>query len=270
MENNLITTQILFRETKKIFLEKLNDSSPEEINNIIYWGMENIFHLTKVQILSDIVIEITKKWEIFIDKILNHYPIQYFLEEVYFYRHTFFVNENVLIPRPETELIIEKIIEKYPPHHTQNQTLSIIDLGTGSGCLAVSLALLYPKSTIFAVDISEKALEVAKKNAQIHQVKNIYFECLDMQKPQNLGHKWDIIISNPPYICEKEKLDMSKNVLEYEPHLALFVPDNNALIFYKAVADWAKLYSVNKGSIFVEINQNLAKETLDIFAEKYF
>ncbi|TAE76108.1 MAG: peptide chain release factor N(5)-glutamine methyltransferase [Bacteroidetes bacterium] len=267
MENNFTKTQIVFKETKKIFLEKLDIYSPEEINNIIYWGMESIFQVTKVQILSDVSIKTTKKWKMFIEKMLNYYPIQYFLQESYFYKHIFFVNENVLIPRPETEIIIEKIIAKYP---LKDQKLTILDLGTGSGCLAISLALLYPNADVFAIDISEKALDVAKKNAQIHQTKNIHFECLDMQKIKDFQKKFDIIVSNPPYICEKEKTEMSKNVLDYEPHLALFVPDNNALVFYEAIANWGNLYLAEKGNILIEINQNLPQETINVFQKQSF
>lgn len=261
MENNFTTSQILFRNAKKILTEKLTTYSPEEISTIIYWGMEFIFEITKVQILSDIPIKITKKWELFIEKMLNNYPIQYFLEEAYFYKHTFFVNENVLIPRPETEIIIELILKKY---NNQNEKLYILDIGTGSGCLAVSLALLYPNAVVFGIDISEEALEVAQKNANIHQV-NVHFECLDMQKIKNFDCLFDIIVSNPPYICEKEKITMEKNVLNFEPHLALFVPDDNALIFYKAIMNWVNLYLRSKGSVFVEINQNLGEEVKQIF-----
>ncbi|TAH30156.1 MAG: peptide chain release factor N(5)-glutamine methyltransferase [Cytophagales bacterium] len=261
MENNFTTSQILFRNAKKILTEKLTTYSPEEISTIIYWGMEYVFEITKVQILSDIPIKITKKWELFIEKMLNNYPIQYFLEEAYFYKHTFFVNENVLIPRPETEIIIELILKKY---NNQNEKLYILDIGTGSGCLAVSLALLYPNAVVFGIDISEEALKVAQKNANTHQV-NVRFECLDMQKIKNFDCLFDIIVSNPPYICEKEKITMEKNVLNFEPHLALFVPDDNALIFYKAVMNWVNLYLRSKGSVFVEINQNLGEEVKQLF-----
>lgn len=261
MENNFTTSQILFRTTKKIFTEKLTTYSPEEISTILYWGIESIFEITKVQILSDIPIKITKKWELFVEKMSNYYPIQYFLGEAYFYHQTFFVNENVLIPRPETEIIIEKILEKYPQ---KDKKLYILDLGTGSGCLAISLALLYPNAVIFAVDISENALEIAQKNAHFHQV-NVHFECLDMQIPKNLDCFFDIIVSNPPYICEKEKSTMEKNVLDFEPHLALFVPDDKALIFYEAVVNWANLYLASNGNIFVEINQNLGNEVKNLF-----
>lgn len=261
MENNFTTSQILFSTTKKIFTKKLTTYSPEEISTIIYWGMEYVFEITKVQILSDIPIKITKKWELFIEKMLNNYPIQYFLEEAYFYKHTFFVNENVLIPRPETEIIIELILKKY---NNQNEKLYILDIGTGSGCLAVSLALLYPNAVVFGIDISEEALKVAQKNANTHQV-NVRFECLDMQKIKKFDCLFDIIVSNPPYICEKEKITMEKNVLNFEPHLALFVPDDNALIFYKAIMNWVNLYLRSKGSVFVEINQNLGEEVKQIF-----
>ncbi|TAE44347.1 MAG: peptide chain release factor N(5)-glutamine methyltransferase, partial [Cytophagales bacterium] len=179
----------------------------------------------------------------------------------YFYKHTFFVNENVLIPRPETEIIIELILKKY---NNQNEKLYILDIGTGSGCLAVSLALLYPNAVVFGIDISEEALKVAQKNANTHQV-NVRFECLDMQKIKNFDCLFDIIVSNPPYICEKEKITMEKNVLNFEPHLALFVPDDNALIFYKAVMNWVNLYLRSKGSVFVEINQNLGEEVKQLF-----
>lgn len=191
----------------------------------------------------------------------NNTPIQYILGETSFFGLNFKLSPAVLIPRPETSELIEWILEE----KKGEQELKILDIGTGSGCIAITLAHLFPSSKVSAIDISPTALALAKQNAKLNQVK-VNFLLADVLKANGecpYG-KFDLIVSNPPYICEKEAIAMDLNVTENEPHLALFVPDNDPLIFYKKITEIAS-NSLNKGgSLFLEINQRLGQETLDL------
>ena len=191
-------------------------------------------------------------------------PIQHITKKAFFYDNFFFVNENTLIPRPETEELIELIRNDFP----KDKELNIIDLGTGTGCIPITLSKLFPNSKVSAIDISEKALEVAQLNAK-NLSETIYFIQQDLLVDFELDQKFDIIISNPPYIRNLEKDEMHQNVLQFEPHLALFVEDNNALIFYERIISFAKKNLAKNGSVYCEINQYLPEETKLLF-EKVF
>jgi release factor glutamine methyltransferase len=187
-------------------------------------------------------------------------PLQYILGQTNFYDCLIYLDNNVLIPRPETEFLVDCIIKETP----SEQNLTIIDLGTGSGCIAIALASHLTKSTIYATDASQEVLSLANSNAFANQV-NIKFIYDDLLSPTAEYPIFDLIISNPPYVRKQEKEYIHRNVLDYEPELALFVDDENPLIFYKAIANFAHKYLKSSGKIYAEINEYLYNETADIF-----
>ena len=177
-------------------------------------------------------------WSVFLDQLKKEVPVQYLLGKTNFYGLDFEVNENVLIPRPETEELVEWIINENS-NRDKSKKLKILDIGTGSGCIAVSLAKNLPDAEVCAIDVSKKALEIAKRNAANNNVE-VIFILQDILELEELKYNFDIIVSNPPYVRNLEKQEIKKNVLEYEPHLALFVEDNDALIFYRKIASLAQ------------------------------
>lgn len=199
-------------------------------------------------------------------------PIQYIIGETEFYGLTFKLNKDVLIPRPETEELVDWIIRDHSSR--KNKVLHVLDIGTGSGCIAISLAKNIPNTKVFAVDISKGALKIAQANAELHDVNIQYIEANILNrncwvnKFQNL--KFDIIVSNPPYVRELEKLEIKPNVLDNEPHTALFVKDENPLIFYKVITDFAMQYLINDGHLYFEINQYLGDETKQLLIDSDF
>jgi len=195
----------------------------------------------------------------FIEKLKIHMPIQYILGKTEFYGLEFIVNQSVLIPRPETEELVEWILSSVH----DNSNLKLLDIGTGSGCIAISLKNSLPKSQVNAFDISEEALLIAQKNAELNNLK-INFEQVDILKNLNLNERWDVIVSNPPYIPENEKIEISQNVLDFEPHLALFVPEIDPLLFYKKIADFGKTHLNENGSLFFEIHYTKANQIIEL------
>ncbi|MFM7017754.1 peptide chain release factor N(5)-glutamine methyltransferase [Flavobacterium sp.] len=208
------------------------------------------------------------QWESALSELLNQKPIQYIIGATEFYGLPFMVNENTLIPRPETEELVEWIVAE--SRESAPGSLKILDIGTGCGCIAISLAKNLPNAEVFAVDVSEKALAVAKKNADTNKVKVNFIQAdiLKINDLVELSTHFDIIVSNPPYVRHLEKAEIKPNVLEYEPHLALFVEDSDALLFYRKIAELANQNLVEKGKLFFEINQYLGKETLQLL-EKF-
>lgn len=198
-------------------------------------------------------------------------PIQYILGETEFYSLPFLVDENTLIPRPETEELVEWVINEIQEIRSKNQDnkLNILDVGTGTGCIPISLAKNLNNVSISAIDVSLEALKKAKQNAVLNKVDITFLE-IDILKAKELPKKYDFIISNPPYVRELEKIEINNNVLQNEPHLALFVDDENPLIFYKKIADLAKQDLTKNGLLFFEINQYLGKETLEMLQQKGF
>lgn len=186
-------------------------------------------------------------------------PIQHITKKTEFYGLNFIINENVLIPRPETEELVSWILED----SKDKKNLKILDIGTGSGCISISLAKHLPTAKITAIDFSELALDTAKKNAKLNNI-SIDFIQQDILETEFLHTEFDIIVSNPPYIRNLEKKEIQKNVLSYEPHSALFVNDNNPLIFYKKIAELASKHLKPNGVLFYEINQYLGNETLNL------
>ncbi len=198
-----------------------------------------------------------------IRKLKAEMPIQYIIGKANFYGFDFFVDKSVLIPRPETEELVEWICQEL----TTIPEAKILDIGTGSACIPIVLAKKNQKTSITAVDISHDALKIATKNADFHQA-NIQFMQADALKPSSLPHeKFDIIVSNPPYVRDSEKSSMHRNVMDYESHLALFVDDNDPLIFYKNIAKYSFQHLSENGKLFFEINEALGKECQELLTE---
>ena len=213
-------------------------------------------------------------WNAFLEELKKEIPIQYVLGKTSFYGLDFEVNPHVLIPRPETEELVNWILESCKSKGI-TQKIRILDIGTGSGCIAISLAKNIPSAQVFALDVSDQALATAQRNEAINQV-NVTFinqnilEVLSLSAVEGLAQQLDIIVSNPPYVRNLEKEEIKKNVLDNEPHLALFVADNDALIFYKKIAELAQKNLTAKGLLFFEINQYLGAETVALLEQLQF
>ena len=203
--------------------------------------------------------------ESFIEKLKNFVPIQYILGETGFYGLTFRVNRSVLIPRPETEELVDWIRTENDP----NASLNILDIGTGSGCIAICLKHELPKSVVDAFDISDEALDTAAKNADRNKLE-VHFSKIDILNAPDFDKKWDIIVSNPPYVLENEKEAIHPNVLDNEPHLALFVPDNDPLLFYRCIAYFAQRQLKSGGKLYFEINRQYGNASVELLSESGF
>lgn len=239
-----------------------------EINSMSRYIIEDVTGLSLSAILTDKSKQITAEQRRSIDKIIsrlqNFEPIQYILGYCEFYGLSFDVKTGVLIPRSETEELVDLIIKDH-----KNATPSILDIGTGSGCIAISLSKNIPNSKVEAWDISEEALKIAKENASKNKV-STEFRLINVLGDVPIDMKFDIIVSNPPYVLDSEKAEMEKHVLDHEPHLALFVPDNEALMFYERIADVAKTLLTSDGHLYFEINSMKGQETLDVLEKKGF
>lgn len=199
-------------------------------------------------------------------------PVQYVIGETEFCGLTFHVEPGVLIPRPETEELVQLVVNDYAGNQA---SVRLLDIGTGSGCIAVSLAHLLPGAKVEAWDISDDALMIAKGNAELNEVEVVFnkVDVLSFNAPNLQGRisiedaQFDIIVSNPPYICNKEKADMEENVLAHEPHLALFVPDDDPLLFYRTIARLGLTVLSSGGSLYFEINREYGQETIAMLCE---
>jgi release factor glutamine methyltransferase len=218
---------------------------------------------TKQQLLTT---EQASLLEIYIQRLLTHEPIQYVLNEAWFCGLKFYVDRNVLIPRPETEELVEWIITncRFPV-----DKLSIFDIGSGSGCIPISLKRRIGKAEVWSCDISPEALDVAKRNAATlgAGVNFIEIDFLSREDRDKLP-SFDIIVSNPPYVPQKDKAQMQPNVLQYEPHTALFVPDNDLLLFYKAMADFGEKHLNRNGNIYAELHESTGSAAELLFQSK--
>lgn len=256
------------RQTIAYIKESLRTYYPEsEISGFIRIIIE---HLTKqsypLALVSDksLTPEQAEELSSILKRLESYEPIQYILGETEFFGLTFFVNEGVLIPRPETEELVEIILNE-----NQKSKLRVLDIGTGSGAIAIALAKHMNNASLSAWDFSEKALNVAITNSRSNRV-DVDFSLIDVLIDYPNNKKFDIIVSNPPYIEEKEKETMEQNVLAYEPHSALFVPDNEALLFYERIADIALDILTEKGKLYFEINQAKGTETVQMLEQKGF
>ncbi|MBE7688708.1 peptide chain release factor N(5)-glutamine methyltransferase [Tenacibaculum finnmarkense genomovar ulcerans] len=277
------------------FTAQLSGIYPQtEIDTFFFYLIEEYLDFQRIDVLIKADFEITDSKQVLfnsaIQRLKKQEPIQYILGNTEFYGFPFLVNKNTLIPRPETEQLVEWILEeisdiKNSQHSQYDEVLkprSILEIGTGTGCIPISLKKHLVDFDVSAIDVSKEALKIAKENAKQNSVE-INFIAQDILKADTLNFisssnssdmsshiHFDIIVSNPPYVRELEKAEIKNNVLENEPHLALFVSDDNPLIFYNKIADLAKLHLTKNGLLFFEINQYLAKETVAMLAEKGF
>ena len=246
---------------KKEFLESITPLyNKDEASSLYYMLCEEYLVLSKSKLIiaedMDLTIEKTNHLYSCLERLKKHEPIQYVLGKTKFCNLNFSVNESVLIPRPETEELVNIILK----NELGNKT--VLDIGSGSGCIAVSLAKYSTKTSVTALDICKDAIELSQRNAKENDV-NLEFINADILNYKS-DKKYDIIVSNPPYVLESEKKHMSKNVLDYEPELALFVKNDDPLQFYKAILDFAK-NSLNKnGEIYFEINEKYENEIKDL------
>lgn len=240
--------------------EQIKAYEPSEAKEIVFLVFNELLGVTKNDLIASksIYKEQLSGMDDIIKRVNTFEPIQYILGKTWFNEHEIFVNENVLIPRPETEELVQKAISLSPK--------SVLDLGTGSGCIAISTALGIKHAKVFAIDISENALDIAKKNNENLKANvNIQkADILNFESPFG-EQKFDLILSNPPYVKENEMPEMRSNVLNFEPHLALFVSNNDPLIFYKKIAEIGQAFLEDKGHVLVEINSYLGQETCDVF-----
>jgi release factor glutamine methyltransferase len=215
--------------------------------------------------------EAVEKIQGILEELKTGRPVQYILGSTEFYGLSFLVNPATLIPRPETEELVEWIIESQKLKVESQKLISILDIGTGSGCIAISLKKNLPDADVTAIDISADALHTARQNAVINEVKVEFILDDILNTKFDIEHsKFEIIVSNPPYVTLQDKLLMHQNVTGFEPHSALFVPENDPLIFYKAIADYALEHLSPGGLLFFEINENFGKETVELLADKGF
>lgn len=241
----------------------------EEAKQLYYLTVEHLSGLSRTQLLlnkeQNIGAEISRDYGKLLQELQSGRPIQHIFAEAWFYGLKFKVSTAVLIPRPETEELVEWIIDTLKNHH---DSPAIIDIGTGSGCIAISLKKNLPIAKVSALDISTAALAIARENAINNGVEVEFIHSDILSYAGNAGY--NLIVSNPPYITRAEEKDMHQNVLDHEPHLALFVSDENPLLFYSAIADFALQHLNDNGQLFFEINEYLGKETVDLLVDKGF
>ena len=257
--------------------------SPEELRGISLYILEKITGCSRAEILANKITELSVKKQHELEKILarlkNFEPVQYVFGKTEFYGLPFFVNSDVLIPRPETEELVDWIIKQLQITNHElrvenqqstrvNSDLRILDVGTGSGCIAIALAKNLPQCSVTAIDISPEALAIAQKNAEQNGVSITFLE--ENIFSFDTSEKYDIIVSNPPYVCEMEKNEIAENVLNYEPHLALFVANENPLIFYEAIAGFAKKQLNKGGFLYFEINRAFGGKITEMLRKKGF
>ena len=252
--------------------------SANEAMVITDWVFEKIAGVHRSELIKNpqqtLSSEINVQLDSCLADLLLHKPVQYIVGEAWFYKMKLIVNEQVLIPRPETEELVQLVIdhsgkEKIMPSKSGNK-ISILDIGTGSGCIAIAIKKNLPNAMLHAIDVSKESLLVAKENALLQKA-DIDFIEIDFLNESNWNQlpKVDIIISNPPYIPLKEKEILDKNVTQFEPHQALFVKDSDPFIFYEKIAIFGKTHLLCNGTIFVEIHEEYAKETAAIFETDY-
>jgi release factor glutamine methyltransferase len=244
----------------------------EEVDSFFYILIESFYKVTRIQLAMDSEMQIDSSEAVMnaLELLKQQKPIQYILGETEFYGLPFKVNEHTLIPRPEAEELVEWILK----HTDLNAEINILDIGTGSGCIAVSLAKYLPNAKVYALDVSKEALVIAKENADLNKVDVTFIEAdiLSICDAEfvSASHKFDIIVSNPPYVREKEKQHMKPNVLDNEPHLALFVKDENPLLFYNAITQFAVINLIEKGLLLFEINEYLGNDMIQLLNDNNF
>ena len=265
---------MFLKEFKNTFKkELLSIYDEQEIDSFFYIILERLHGLKRIDLAlnPETVMDgfHLKQWKSILSDLKIQKPIQYILGETEFYGLRFLVNENTLIPRQETEELVELIVKDEEKGKREKKKVRILDVGTGSGCIAISLVANIHNAQVFAIDVSEKALATAKKNAEVNKV-NVVFLLKNILETEDLEQQFDIIVSNPPYVRNSEKAEIKANVLKYEPHLALFVEDTDALHFYRKITELAKKNLNPNGKLYFEINQYLGKETVQLLEDLGF
>jgi release factor glutamine methyltransferase len=260
------------KETNIQIRNELSGMYPEnEIKGLVKIIFSDLLHLPTIDILrepdKELSLAETEKIREVIGRLKTHEPIQYIIGKTEFYGLSFMLNPNVLIPRPETEEIVDLIIKD----NIAQAGLKIIDIGTGSGCIAVSLAKHLIEAKIFALDISKAALSVAESNSKLNDVQITFIQGDIFGKlPLLFDERFDLIVSNPPYVTDQEREEMERNVLDYEPQSALFVDNDKPLSFYKAIAFFARHHLKKEGLLYFEINERFGADIHGMLAEKGF
>lgn len=256
----------------KSFKNELKELYPaREIQAITEMAFEHFLQFSKTDLIlkADNLLNENNlsELEVVLNRLKKNEPIQHIIGKCYFYNSTFKVNKHVLVPRPETEELVDWIIST----NKNKENLNILDIGTGSGCIAISLALNLKNANVYAFDVSQQALDLAKHNAELNNavVSFLFKDILQPLNPEN-SQQFDIIISNPPYIRKNEMMLMKKNVLDYEPWLALFVENEDPLLFYKAILNYSKLSLSVNGSLYFEINEAFGNRTMELMQDEGF
>ena len=257
----------LVKDIRNYYCEQLcSIYDRDEANAMILILFEHYFNISRVKMALEAELRLSESemltFHFAVKDLLKNKPLQYIIGETEFCDLKFKVNAHTLIPRPETSELVTKIIESQKPKAKSQK--SILDIGTGSGCIAISLAKHISDSKVYAIDISEKALETAKTNAINNNVDVTFIHDDILSLRNNIDTNFDIIVSNPPYVRELEKAEMHDNVLNWEPHTALFVSDNDPLIFYRNILEFAKTHLNENGEIWFEINEYLGKEMTEL------
>ena len=280
---NLLKAKKTYICTMQHIIAKLKESlaplyDTREVKAITSLLLEEVCGITRMDMIMhpDLVLDAdrTALLECYAQRLSGGEPVQQVLGYEYFMGNRFEVNPDVLIPRPETAELVEWIIGDYSLGNRDFPTpLTVLDIGTGSGCIALSLALINRDINIHAVDLSTGALDTARRNAERLNISNVTFVQMDILAGQDKSYphpdvdKFDVIVSNPPYIMHREKAEMNANVLEHEPHLALFVPDDDPLLFYRAIARFGRINLKQGGRLYFEINAALGRETCALLSD---
>lgn len=234
-----------------------------EAESLAFILLEHFLDVRRIDLIQQKTIPaLPENFEVAVKRLLQHEPVQYIIGKAPFYGYDYLVEPAVLIPRNETEELVHWMLEQY-----KSGKYRLLDIGTGSGCIPITLALENPEAEVFGIDVSEAALEVAEKNSQKLSASVQWFQ-LDILIDDIPVSNLDAVVSNPPYVRSSEKALMSPNVVEYEPHLALFVPDEDALLFYRVIAQKAKKALKPHGRIYFEINEALGPEVVELLVRE--
>lgn len=257
---------------KKLFeslVGQITAYPPRETRALVFMMLEHFMRIRNVDVLVDRPIpdsQVQPEWDKIIERLNHNEPVQHIIGSAYFCGLDFKVSPSVLIPRPETEELVRLIASDFADIE---RSINMVDIGTGSGCIAIVLSRFLPHADVYAWDVSDDALSVARENAR-QLLSEVIFEKQDILNQAITNTKFDCIVSNPPYVTFSEASEMRPNVLRFEPHLALFVEDEDPLLFYKAIADFSVQQLAPNGACYVEINEHFGTETVQVFSERGF
>ena len=274
LNSNGLLCNMTIASIEKIFVKDLQEIyGPDEAGCIAWLVIEFVCKLNRSQFLSNKNNELDENELSTLYTLLTDLkkgiPVQYVLGETEFYGSILKVNPTVLIPRPETEELVDWVLKDAKAGNYDTAVVKVLDIGTGSGCIPITIRKYLSNSIVTAMDISNAALETALKNAHLNNVEILFIQD-DILHPKASFISYSIIISNPPYVTLSEKAQMHSNVLEHEPHSALFVPDDDALVFYSAIADFALAHLEAHGVLYLEINENLGSQIISLLKSKGF